>query len=103
MVIKSGIIEFEWDEANLDKSYQKHGITLKETEEVFLDEKSFVVPDVRHSQTESRYIILGRTFEKKSLFVVFTIRKEKIRIISSRKIHKKELNKYEKAQKDSQV
>lgn len=103
MVIKSRIFEFEWDRGNLDKSYQKHWVTPKETEEVFLDEKSFIVPDVRHSQTEPRYIILGGTFEKKNLFVVFTIRKDKIRIISSRRMHKKEVERYEKAQKDSKV
>ncbi len=103
MVVKSGVIEFEWDKANLDKSYQKHGITPKEAEEVFLDEESFVIPDVKHSQKESRYIILGKTFEEKRLFIVFTIREKKIRIISSRQMHKKEAEKYDKAQKDSQV
>ena len=103
MVVKSGVIEFEWDKANLDKSYQKHSITPKEAEEVFLDEESFVIPDVKHSQKESRYIILGKTFEEKRLFIVFTIREKKIRIISSRQMHKKEAEKYDKAQKDSQV
>ncbi len=103
MVIKSGIVEFEWDKGNLDKSYQKHGVTPKEAEEVFLDEESFVIPDVKHSQKEPRYILLGKTFEKKKLFIVFTIRKEKIRIISCRQMHKKEVEKYEGSQKDSQV
>lgn len=103
MVVKSGIIKFEWDKANLDKSYQKHGITPKEAEEVFLDEESFVIPDVKHSQKEPRYIILGKTFEEKRLFIVFTIRDKKIRIISSRQIHKKEVKKYEKAKKNTKI
>lgn len=100
MTFKSGILAFEWDEGNTDKSYHKHGISPKEAEEVFVDEDSFVFPDVKHSQNEPRYIMLGRTFEGKKLFVVFAIRKEKIRIISARRMHGKEVQKYENAQKN---
>ena len=88
---------FEWDEGNLDKSYEKHKISPKEAEEIFVSEELKVLPDYKHSQDEKRHIALGKTQEGKKLFVVFTIRGNKIRIISARRMHKKEVLKYEKA------
>lgn len=101
--VKSKTVAFEWDKGNLDKSYLKHGVTPKEAEEVFIGEESYVIPDVKHSQVEDRFIILGKTFTKRNLFVVFTMRKNKIRIISVRMMHKKEVDKYEKAKKNTKV
>lgn len=91
----SKIKRFEWDKGNTDKSYQKHGITPNESEEIFLDENLKVVKDLKHSQTEERFIALGKTFKRKFLFVVFTIRKNKIRVVSARKANPKERRKYE--------
>jgi len=96
-------ISFEWDEGNLDKSYEKHGITPKEAEEIFVSEELYVLPDIKHSQKEKRFIALGKTQEGKHLFIVFLIKKEKIRIISARRMHKKELQKYEKSKENSKV
>lgn len=95
------ILAFEWDEGNLDKSYEKHGISAKETEEVFVSEELFVLLDKKHSQTEKRHIALGKTQEGKRLFVIFTLGGKKVRIISVRKMHKKEVEKYEKAKKST--
>ncbi len=103
MTVKGNIVEFEWDPANIDKSYTKHGITPKEAEEVFVSEGAFVVPDIAHSQKEARYIILGKTASGVRLFVVFTVRANTIRVISARKMHTKEVQKYEKAQKNSKI
>lgn len=101
MQIKGKVVEFEWDKGNLDKSYLKHGITPKEAEEIFISEESFVITDVKHSEKEERFIILGKSQARQSLFVVFTIRKNKVRIVSARRMHKKEVEKYEKAKKNS--
>lgn len=87
---------FVWDRGNIDKSYQKHGITPNESEEIFLDENLKIIKDVKHSQKENRLIALGETFNKKKLFVVFTVRDEIIRIISARPMNKKERRFYEK-------
>ncbi|MFH1561128.1 MAG: BrnT family toxin [Patescibacteria group bacterium] len=88
--------DFEWDKWNIDKSYQKHGITPNESEEAFLDEKAIVLKDFRHSQKEKRYSLLGKTTNNKLLFIVFTLRTEKVRIISARKANKKERSNYGK-------
>ncbi len=103
MQVKGRVVEFEWDKWNLDKSYVKHGVTHKEAEEVFVDEWSFVLPDIKHSQKEERFIIVGKTLEKKDLFVVFVVRGKKIRMISARRMHRKEVLRYEKLKKDTKV
>jgi len=95
------VLVFDWDKGNIDKSYEKHGISLKETEEIFVSEELFVLPDKKHSQSEKRHIALGKTQEGKRLFVIFALRGKKIRIISARKMHKKEVEKYEKAKKNT--
>ena len=87
---------FEWDKGNIDKSYRKHGITPNEAEEAFLDEKSIILRDIRHSQAEGRYLLIGKTIVKKLLLVVFTFRDKKIRIISARRANRKERNRYVK-------
>lgn len=91
------ILVFEWGEGNIDKSYKKHGISPKESEEVFVSEELFVLPDKKHSQAEKRHIALGKTQEGKKLFVIFTLKSKKIRIISARRMHKKEVLKYKQS------
>lgn len=89
------VLEFEWDKGNIDKNYAKHGVTPKETEEIFLDENLKVKKDVPHSQTENRFIAIGKNSSGKVLFVVFTIRRNLIRVISSRLTNKKDRKYYE--------
>lgn len=95
------ILVFEWGEGNIDKSYEKHGISPKEAEEIFVSEELFVLPDKKHSKAEKRHIALGKTQEGKNLFVIFTLRSNKVRIISARRMHTKEVAKYEKAKKNT--
>ena len=64
MVKQENIIEFEWDEGNIDKSYEKHGTSIKEAEEIFLDEDLLQLEDVKHSRTEKRFTAIGKTFQK---------------------------------------
>lgn len=95
------ILEFEWDEGNLDKSYEKHRVTTKEAEEIFISEELYVQKDIKHSQIEERFIAFGKSLLGKYLFIVFTMRNDKIRIISARRMQRKEVTKYEKAKKDT--
>lgn len=95
MVDLSKLTGFEWDEGNLDKSYKKHGIRPREGEEVFLDKDVQIEKDIKHQEKEERYIAIGKTHEEKILFVVFTMRNNRIRIISGRTSNKKERRLYE--------
>lgn len=92
----SKIKGFEWDKGNVDKSYQKHGITPNEAEEVFSDEDILFLEDIKHSQQEKRFEAIGKIVKGSILFLAFTVRGNKIRIISARVANKKERRQYEK-------
>jgi uncharacterized DUF497 family protein len=90
------ISEFERDDGNRDKNWIRHQVSARECEEVFFNQPLLVLPDVRHSQTETRYYALGRTNADRRLFVVFTIRGSSLRVISARDMSRKERLIYEK-------
>ena len=89
-------LEFEWDNGNSGKNFKSHNVSDGECEEVFFDPKKKIALDVFHSGAETRYILLGETSKHRLLFLVFTIRKGRLRIISARDISKKEKHLYEK-------
>ncbi len=96
------LISFEWDKGNYEKNYLKHDVNYKEAEEVFLNDDIMIVPDIRHSNSEERYYVFGKTNDERSLTIAFTIRKHKIRVIMARDMSKKERTWYEKEiKKDS--
>lgn len=90
------ITDFDWDTGNRGKSLKKHGVTDEESEEAFFDTGKRIFRDTVHSECEDRYVLIGQTKQGKILFTAFTFRKDKIRIISSRPINKKEQELYEK-------
>lgn len=89
-------IIFEWDKGNINKNFIRHNVTDKEAEEIFSN-KPLVSKDAKHSITEKRFQALGKTDKGRLLFVSFTIRNEKIRVISARDMNKKEVRVYEEA------
>lgn len=98
-----GVIVFEWDTGNLDKSRRKHGVTPAEAENVFFNEEALITPDKKHSKAEERFIILGKSDKNRDLFIIFTLRKGKVRIISARRMHRREVEKYGKIKKDTKI
>ena len=93
-IIKS-VIGFEWDNGNKGKNFLKHKIKDEESEEVFFDCNKKILKDKLHSGKEERYILIGKTKKRRLIFLVFTIRKNKIRVISARDLNKKEHKLYE--------
>ncbi|MCD6149905.1 BrnT family toxin [bacterium] len=94
---------FNWDKGNINKNWTKHQVSNLECEEVFFNQPLLVYFDRKHSRKEARYYVLGQTSLKRLLFLVFTIRNRKIRIISARDMSRKERQIYEKAKKNSEV
>jgi uncharacterized protein len=87
---------FDWDDGNVRKNLNKHGVTQAEAEQVFAGEP-LVAEDFKHSQAEVRYQALGKTADARRLHVTFTLRNDgkKIRIISARDMNRKEREIYE--------
>ena len=90
------VVGFEWDEHNRFKNEKKHGVSWSEIEEVFFNMPLLIYEDTKHSADECRCYALGKTDDGTLLFVVFTLRHRRIRVISARKMNKKERVVYEK-------
>ena len=89
-----GIKDFEWDEGNSAKNEAKHGVTDRESEEIFFNKPLVVTRSSKGK--EIRYVALGKTYGSRLLTVVFTVRTNKIRVISGRPMSRNERNVYEK-------
>jgi uncharacterized DUF497 family protein len=88
-------LSFEWDSGNISKSLEKHLISPNIAEEPFGDKNLLTFPDPTHSQAENRYHLIGKTTLNDTLFITYTLREDKIRIISARVANKKERRFYE--------
>jgi uncharacterized protein len=100
----AGCVGFDWDDANIAKNWERHRVTPEEAEDVFFHDPFVLRLDAAHSKRERRYFALGRTGKDRRLFVAFTIRRKKIRVISVRDMSRRETEEYERHEKsDSQV
>ena len=88
---------FDWDDGNWPKC-GKHGVSIAEIEAV-LTSRPAILPDLVHSQAETRFLAIGRTFERRHVFICFTIRERGaaryLRPISARYMRQKEVDHYE--------
>lgn len=96
-----GIEAFDWDDGNADKNWRRHRVTQAEYEQVLLGRPLVVTADARHSLAEPRHIALGRTAAGQLLMVAFTIRGQRLRVISARPMSRREKVIYGKAQVSS--
>jgi len=81
-------MRFEWDKRKCKSNINKHGIDFADITEVF-NLPHLVKEDTRHDYGERRWIILGKMNDI-IVIIVFTVRKNIIRIISARKANKNE-------------
>ena len=85
---------FDWNEGNTSKNWLKHKVTPSECEQVFFNQPLVVMNDLKHSKKETRYYALGQTDLNRTLFIVFTVRNNMIRVISARNMSRKERKVY---------
>ena len=92
----TGIIGFDWDAGNVRKSADKHAVSPREAEQVFLDPRLLVLVDEEHSGNEKRFHAYGRSATNRLLLVSFTLRRDStmIRVISARNMSRKERQRY---------
>ncbi|MDP9056146.1 MAG: BrnT family toxin [Pseudomonadota bacterium] len=91
------IIGFDWDSGNWPKCGQ-HGLSRQEIEQVLLGEPA-VMADPHRGEPRMRAI--GKTASGRYVFLVFMMRRidghTKLRPISARYMHQKEVDHYESA------
>ena len=80
-------MEFEWDIKKAFSNLKKHGIDFTEAISVLEDETD-VHPD------EERFVTIGMDAFGRILVVIYTWRRNRIRIISARKATATEINQY---------
>ena len=81
---------FDWDGGNLPKNWEKHRVSASECEQVFFNHSLVAGPDEKHLGLEVRHYALSVTDAGRRLFVVFTVRRKKIRVISARDMNRRE-------------
>jgi len=88
---------FDWDKGSLEKNLKKHRVTTQEAEEILANEPLIARHDDHHSTTnEERIQALGKTKAGRKLFIAFTLREHKIRVISIRDMTPQEEQAYER-------
>lgn len=91
-------MEFEWDQAKAARNVTKHGVTFQEAATVFGDPLAITYTDPDHSDDEDRFLTFGQSRDGRYLIVSHTDRDDRTRIISARKMTRKERKQYEEGQ-----
>ncbi len=91
--------DFEWDEEKARRNLRRHGISFEEGLTVFEDPLFVPYESEDHSVEEKRYVIIGQSNQNRLLVVACTQR-QRIRIISARKVTPRERRNYEESEKE---
>jgi len=83
------VLNFEWDQGNIDKNIVKHDLYPLEIEEAFFNK-----PQKTLKGRDDRYYLFGKTDAGRYLFIVFIIKEKTIRVISARNMTKEEKRQY---------
>lgn len=87
--------EFDWDGGNAEKNWIRHRVSQAECEQIFFNRPLVTAEDDLHSIEEDRFFALGQTDAGRLLFVVYTLRREKVRVVSARDMTRREQKEYE--------
>lgn len=87
---------FEWDADKAQSNQSKHGVSFEDAVTVFGDPGAITIFDDDHSESEDRFVDIGRAETGDILVVVYSERDERIRLISSRKATAREREQYER-------
>jgi uncharacterized DUF497 family protein len=83
---------FEWDEAKNEHNFAKHGISFQMAVQIFLGSVKEVVV-TGGNPPEKRILAIG-LIEKREYTVIYTLRHNRIRVISARRSRVNERKKY---------
>ena len=91
----SDTLKVEWDLRKAAVNVAKHKVSFEEAVTVFGDPLGRITDDPRHSESEKRFVLLGRSDRRRHLAVMFTERAQAVRLISARKATRRERREYE--------
>lgn len=97
------LYEFEWDPVKAKANFRKHGVDFERGAQVFRDPLALTIPDEEHSESEVRWITMGKDMTGQYLLVVHTFEQlthesGHIRMISARRPTSAEVRAYEEEQ-----
>lgn len=92
-------MEFEWDPRKATRNLRRHQVSFNEAATVFADFLGTTASDPDHSVEEHRYITIGLSRRGRLLMVAHAERRERIRIISARRLTARERKAYEETRK----
>jgi len=86
--------EFEWHDTKAEANLQTHGVSFDLAKTVFKDPFAIERLDDRKDYAEERFVIIGMAEGHVLLFVAYTEREDRIRIISARRVTQHEQDDY---------
>ena len=95
----TGSVTVDWDLAKSDLCLTQRGFDFAYAARAFLDPNRIVHADTRHSYGEDRYELMGM-IEQRLFVVVYTPRRDAVRIISAPKANQREVTHYEDSTRD---
>ena len=87
-------LEFEWHDAKAEANLQTHGVSFELATTVFQDVFAIERLDDREDYGEERLVMIGMAEGSVLMFVAYTEREERIRIISARRATQDEQDDY---------
>jgi uncharacterized DUF497 family protein len=87
-------LEFEWHDTKAEANLQTHGVSFDLAKTVFKDPFAIERLDDREDYGEERFVIIGMAEGHVLLFVAYTEREDRIRIISARRVTQHEQDDY---------
>ena len=88
-------MKFSWDPKKAAANLKKHGVSFEEASTVFHDVLSITGSDPDHSGEEHRFVTFGDSSRGRLLVVAHTDEEDHIRIISARRVTRRERRIYE--------
>jgi uncharacterized DUF497 family protein len=87
-------LEFEWHQAKAEANFSSHGVSFDLAQTVFKDPFAIERLDDRQDYGEQRFVMIGMAEGNFLLFVAYTERAERVRIISARRATQDEQDDY---------
>jgi hypothetical protein len=89
------VMDFQWDPNKAKANFNKHGVRFADAIGVFDDPYAITIDDP-YLGSEQRFAAIGLDLQSRIIVVVYTYRRDNIRLISARKATKKEVKIYER-------